>query len=415
MTASESALATRTTWPVRAWFAPALAMLCIAASFIAATCTPRAAQATEDGAQEQSYALQQSSAPMTDASPDELQQLVESTATEYSNAVAHREEIQGQLEDTQARIQELDEQLPGLRDAAAATIESAYKYRSGVDSLALLLSADDFGQFLSILHALNAIEQDSAQQIQTLLDAQAEMQQLQDGLQSQLDEATRAEQEAGQALERAKDARAQALAAQQAALEAQRRAIAAAQAQQGAVAPAVVEGQAPAADLGAVAADVAPAPTEAPAQDIVAGDAVAEDTGVSDPGASAPADVSISSDRDAFIAQWAPRIDAYLAGSAMGGQGSVFAAAAWDYGVDPRISPAIACVESGKGAYCFHPYNAWGWGAYSWSDWTDAIYGHVGGFSRGYGSTLDYDDALSYCPPNADFWYNSVLSEMAQI
>ena len=125
--------------------------------------------------------------------------------------------------------------------------------------------------------------------------------------------------------------------------------------------------------------------------------------------------VDWSSERDAFVAQWAGRIDAYLAGSPMAGQGATFAAAAWDYGVDPRFSPAIAFVESTLGAYCFLPYNAWGWGSSSWSSWEEAIYAHVAGLSRGYGPTLDYEDALSYCPPNADEWYNLVLSQMNSI
>lgn len=412
MTASGSTPLTRCARP-----ALLLALtLCIAASHPVGARASEDSQVPQDSEQEQSYALQQSSSPVTDASPDELQQLVESTAREYSQAVAHREDVQAQLDDAQARIQELDEQLPGQRDAAALAMQSSYKYQSGANSLALLLSADDFEEFVSMLHALNAVQQDGTEQIQALLDAQSELQSLQDGLQAQLDEAARAEQDAGDALERAKEARAQAVAAQEAALEAQRQAIAAAaaQAQQSAAAgdPATqgadaagdgTDAQVPAADAGAVSPDAGASQEDAapPATD----DTVSDGSG----------DVSLASDRDVFIAQWGPRIDAYLAGSAMTGQGPVFAAAAWDYGIDPRISPAIATVESGLGSYCFLPYNAWGWGSYSWGGWSDAIYGHVGGFSRGYGSTLDYDDALSYCPSNPDSWYNSVLSQMAQI
>ncbi len=48
-----------------------------------------------------------------------------------------------------------------------------------------------------------------------------------------------------------------------------------------------------------------------------------------------------SSDKTTFVESWAGRIDAYLAGSPLSGQGAVFAAAAWDYGVDPRFSPAM--------------------------------------------------------------------------
>ena len=70
-----------------------------------------------------------------------------------------------------------------------------------------------------------------------------------------------------------------------------------------------------------------------------------------------------NSDYDSFINEWTSRIDNYLAGSPMAGQGYNFAVAAWNTGVDPRWSPAIACIESSKGLYCAGSYNAWGWSA----------------------------------------------------
>lgn len=78
-----------------------------------------------------------------------------------------------------------------------------------------------------------------------------------------------------------------------------------------------------------------------------------------------------------FVAQWTGRIDAYLAGSPMAGTGKVFAEAAWDYGVDPRWSPAISNTESSKGLYCSGSCNAWGWGGCSWGSWEEAIRDHV--------------------------------------
>ncbi len=58
------------------------------------------------------------------------------------------------------------------------------------------------------------------------------------------------------------------------------------------------------------------------------------------------------------------RIDSYLAGSPLSGQGATFAAAAWDYGVDPRffsrhlvrgklqggcVLPSVQCLGLGLG------------------------------------------------------------------
>lgn len=116
--------------------------------------------------------------------------------------------------------------------------------------------------------------------------------------------------------------------------------------------------------------------------------------------------------RDSFIAEWTARIDAYLAGSPLAGYGSVFATAAWEYGVDPRLSPAISNTESTKGSFCFLPYNAWGWGDCSWSSWEEAINAHVAGLAAGYGGVLTPAGAAAYCPPHATDWYNKTLSQM---
>lgn len=115
------------------------------------------------------------------------------------------------------------------------------------------------------------------------------------------------------------------------------------------------------------------------------------------------------------LAGWAARIDAYLAGSPMAGQGTTFASAALAYGVDPRFSPAIACAESGKGAFCFLPYNAWGWGGCSWDSWEEAINDHVRGLASIYGFSPTIEGAQMYCPPNWQHWYNMVCSQMALI
>ena len=125
--------------------------------------------------------------------------------------------------------------------------------------------------------------------------------------------------------------------------------------------------------------------------------------------------VDWSVDKSDFVNQWAGRIDAYLSGSPLSGQGATFAAAAWDYGIAPRFSPAISCVESSKGLYCFRSHNAWGWGSSSWDSWEEAINAHVRGLSRGYGYTVTVEGAKKYCPPNWEFWYSRVCAEMAKI
>lgn len=126
-------------------------------------------------------------------------------------------------------------------------------------------------------------------------------------------------------------------------------------------------------------------------------------------------EVDWSVGKDAFVAEWTARIDAYLAGSALAGQGATFALAAWENGVDPRFSPAISNTESSKGGSCFLPYNAWGWDESSWSNWTDAINAHVAGLGASYGYSLTYENAAKYCPPHAADWYNKTLAQMQLI
>lgn len=129
----------------------------------------------------------------------------------------------------------------------------------------------------------------------------------------------------------------------------------------------------------------------------------------------APLAVDWSAGEQAFVSEWTVRIDAYLAGSPMAGLGQTFAQAAWDYGVDPRFSPAIANTESSKGTVLFARYNAWGWGSSGWSSWEEAVRAHVAGLAEGYGSSLTMGAAQKYCPPNAANWYVNTATEMNRI
>ena len=118
--------------------------------------------------------------------------------------------------------------------------------------------------------------------------------------------------------------------------------------------------------------------------------------------------------QEEFIAEWTARIDAYLAGSPLEGQGVTFATAAWNNGVDPRWSPAISNTEASKGANCFLPHNAWGWGN-SWSSWKRPSTRMWPAWPATTGYSITYSHAMKYCPPNYDNWFNSTLSEMKRI
>jgi hypothetical protein len=135
-----------------------------------------------------------------------------------------------------------------------------------------------------------------------------------------------------------------------------------------------------------------------------------EDAGNPDDG------VDFTVGRDEFVQLWGARIDTYLAGSPLAGQGKTFAEAAFENGIDPRVSPAISNTESGKGAVCFRPHNAWGWmGSAGWDNWEEAIAAHVKGFADGYGYTVTEAGAKKYCPPTWESWYSKTTAQMALI
>lgn len=125
-----------------------------------------------------------------------------------------------------------------------------------------------------------------------------------------------------------------------------------------------------------------------------------------------------------FVATWAPRIEAFVKGSPLEGQGEAFAKAAWVNRIDPRFSVAISNIESSKGRYCIRPYNAWGWGAADsdpyglakeWDSWEEAINAHAKGLADGYGYTVSVNGARAYCPSEWEDWYVKVVTDMNSI
>lgn len=132
--------------------------------------------------------------------------------------------------------------------------------------------------------------------------------------------------------------------------------------------------------------------------------------------ASSLPDVDWRLTEDEFVAEWAPRINSYLDGYPLAGYGDDFARAAYRYGVDPRWSPAISCIESTKGLYCFASHNAWGYLGQSYSSWSEAIWDHVEYLSCDYyHGQCTLQAAHTYCPPTYIEWYNLCISEMSRI
>lgn len=324
--------------------------------------------------------------PDTTAEPSTEQAAIEQSAAAYEAATAHVAELEQQITDNETRIDEITQQLPEQQERSADATRALYKMnQQGCTLVDMVLGSQSIGDFLSNVEYIMRVQDNNYAEIVRLEAMQSELEETRQSLTNAKDEAKAEEARAEQALAEAQAAR------ERAQREAQERAAQAA------------------AEQARLAEEQAAAEKKAQEE---AASSSSETEAVTPP----PSDnADWSSDKASFVASWAGRIDAYLAGSPMASCGEYYAAAAWDYGVDPRFSPAISCVESSKGAACFASHNAWGWGSSSWGSWEEAINAHVRGLARGYGYTLTYEGAQKYCPPNADFWYNRVAAEMAKI
>lgn len=88
------------------------------------------------------------------------------------------------------------------------------------------------------------------------------------------------------------------------------------------------------------------------------------------------------------------------------------------YGLDYRLLPAIATVESSGGKSNFRSYNAWGWGSKGFSSFEEGIEVVGRGLKTGYidkGRDTVEEIAPVYCPPNYKNWARSVNQFMLEI
>lgn len=338
----------------------------------------------------------------------ELAQQVEDTQSAYAAAREAVDKANEEIAQTEQRIADVEGQIPAQQRRSSEAYRELYKFQQhSAGIVELLLGSESFHDFLTSLDYVSYVADANMAEIRRLDQMKEELTQMRDGLTQSRSEADAKADEAKVAMDAALEAQA----------EVQRRIEEEARMEAEIAAAAAALAEEPRSNDQGSAEDVGGAPAEpADGGGDAGGSGGSGDAGdAGGAGEAAPAPVDMSGDEAAFVSSWAPRIDAYLAGSPLAGQGATFARAAYEYGVDPRWSPAISCTESSKGRYCFNPHNAWGWGSASWDSWEEAIFDHVGGLSRGYGYTISEAAAQKYCPPNWQHWYNTTLAQMNMI
>lgn len=155
------------------------------------------------------------------ASLSELQSRIDESNEAYNTAVAHAAELQDQIDANEARLAQIEGELPAKKDAAAKSLRVSYKMQAGSgDLIQLLLSSEDFNEVISTLQYLEKITSHNNAAVEDLAQATDELEQVQSALASQKAQVDSEVQSALASLNEANDARDQyeaQMAAQQAA------------------------------------------------------------------------------------------------------------------------------------------------------------------------------------------------------
>ena len=412
-----------------AWPAFAIGALAIACALALSLCTFAAP-----------HAYAETLATGTAAAAPERQSEIEKLTDEYKAAKAHADAERQKTDENEALIETIEqEEIPEQQKRAETAMVQVYKLNKGSFVIAdALLDSESLGDFLMQLDYLEHVNETGLAEIQQMRDLLDELSKARESLEAARDAATAQEDAAFEALHALQQERALkkeadlGFAISVAGYQGEEENKAGDTDDEDADDEAGDEDDEDDGDADDDSDDEADddedesddeddGEDEAPADEDENSDAkviVSDDTDGLDDG------VDWFVDEDEFMEEWTERIDDYLEGTPLEGQGVHFARSAWRYCVDPRWSPAISYIESSNGAYCIRPHNAWGWGAADsdpynlaseWDSWEEAIDAHVAGLAEGYGYTLSTSAARTYCPPGWRRWYNTTLGQMESI
>ena len=172
------------------------------------------------------------------ATIEELQEQVDQASKAYDDATHKVEELQAKADEAQAKIDEVQAQLPEQREKTSAAVRSMYKIQQDSPGLVtLLLTSEDFTDFITTYQYINAVQQDNFDETQRLAQMESDLLAAQQTVNAAKEEAASQQQQAADSMSQAQASLNlinQQIIQQQEAARAEAEAQAAAQAQQAA-------------------------------------------------------------------------------------------------------------------------------------------------------------------------------------
>lgn len=142
--------------------------------------------------------------PARAATVDELQAKVDQSVQAYDDATAEVNDLQAKIEDSQAKIDEVNAQLPQQRKLAEDSLRSLYKMRQSTPGLvSLLLSSDNFSDFLTTYHYIETVQNAQVDDVEKLAKMESNLESAQQTLQASKAAADQKQQDAADAMAQA--------------------------------------------------------------------------------------------------------------------------------------------------------------------------------------------------------------------
>ena len=116
---------------------------------------------------------------------EQLEEAAIKASDKYQAAQDKLDDLNKKIEDNNKKVADLEAQLPELREKYNVAIKSSYKMQRGQSSLlSLILSADDFNEFVTMLSYMDAANSANIDGIERLAEAEADLKNTQKALEA---------------------------------------------------------------------------------------------------------------------------------------------------------------------------------------------------------------------------------------